>query len=212
MSVHVPGFVVEPEYNFLNFSRIKSCRRSFRVGIVHETVNVTDLVISEATLDEHVISTPVWINPNTSFPSICVRHVLCRKEVLQGLSRTSRNSLIPAIRKSRASFLYPFLSMNSRINLYPSGFARSGMSNSRLANASGTPPSRRTIILGSCNHGFDLKSVVVQTPRGQTVETRIQLEIVIIFWHFDVNRTATCSATSVARSVQLGSKQYFKIE
>ena len=60
----------------------------------------------------------------------------------------------------------------------------------------------------SSHHPWDLKSEVVQTLRGQTVETRIQLEIVIIFRHLDVNRTATCSATSVARSVQLGSIQY----
>ena len=75
------------------------CRWSFRVGIVHETINVIDLVISEATVDERVISTPVWINPNTSFHSICVRHVLCRKDVFQGLSRASCTSLIPTIRK-----------------------------------------------------------------------------------------------------------------
>ena len=67
------------------------------------------------------------------------------------------------------------------------------------------------VILGSSNQGFDLKSVVFRTLGGQTVETRIQLEIVINFRHFDVNRTATCSATSVARSVQLGSVQYFNI-
>ena len=94
------------------------------------------------------------------------------------------------------------------------------MCNSRLAKAPGIPPSRRTnrglisfllIILGSSNQGFDLKSVVFQTLGGQTVETRIQLEIVTNFRHFDVNRTATCSATSVARSVQLGSKKYFTI-
>ena len=47
------------------------------------------------------------------------------------------------------------------------------------------------MILGSCNQGFDLKSVVVQTLRGQTVETGIQLELVIIFWDFVVNRAAT---------------------
>ena len=40
------------------------------------------------------------------------------------------------------------------------------------------------IILGSCDQGFDLKSEVVQTLRGQTVKTGIQLQIVIIFWHF----------------------------
>ena len=65
----------------------------------HETVNVIDLVIREATLDEHVVRTPVWINPNTSFHSVCFCHVFCCKEVLQGLSRTSCKSLIPAIRK-----------------------------------------------------------------------------------------------------------------
>ena len=99
MSIHVPGFVIEPEHSFLNFARIQCCRWSFHIGIVHETVNVIDLVIGEATLDEHVVSTSVWIDPNTSFHSICVCHVLCRKKVLQGLSRTSCNSLVPANRK-----------------------------------------------------------------------------------------------------------------
>ena len=99
MSVHVPGFVVEPEYSFLNLSRNQSCHGPSASGSYTKTVNVIDLVISEATLDEPVISTPVWINPSTSFPSICVCHVLCREEVLQGLSRTSCNSLIPSIRK-----------------------------------------------------------------------------------------------------------------
>ena len=32
-----------------------------------ETVNVIDLVLCEATPNEHVVSTPVWISPNTSF-------------------------------------------------------------------------------------------------------------------------------------------------
>ena len=59
--------------------------------------------------------------------------------------------------------------------------------------ACATPPSRRTnrgpnqpllIILGSCDEGFDLKRKVVQTLRGQTVETGIHLEIVNIFCHF----------------------------
>ena len=149
MSVHVPGFVVEPEYSFLNLSRNQSCHGPSASGSYTKTVNVIDLVISEATLDEPVISTPVWINPSTSFPSICVCHVLCREEVLQGLSRTSCNSLIPFARSrlSRASFQCPFFSRNTRISSYPLLFARSGMCNSRLANAPGTPPSRRT------NHG-----------------------------------------------------------
>ena len=90
---------MEPERSFLNLARIQCCRWSFHIGIVHETVNVIDLVIGEATLDEHVVSTSVWIDPNTSFHSICVCHVLCCKEVLQGLSSTSCNSLVPAIRK-----------------------------------------------------------------------------------------------------------------
>ena len=174
---------------------------------------VIDLVISEATLDEHVISTPVWINPNTSFHSICVCHVPCRKEGLQALSTTSRKSLIPAIRKKSLvhSIFLVFLSSQ--------GFARSGMCNlpgQRAKNS--TEPTNQSwsnqlllIILGTCNQGFDLISAVVQTLRGQTVETRIQLEIVIMFWHFDVNRTATCSATSVARSMQLGSTRHFNI-
>ena len=69
-----------------------------KTGLLRRCLYMIGLVISEATLDEHVISTPVWINPNTSFHSICVCHVLCRKKVLQSLSRTSCNSLIPAIR------------------------------------------------------------------------------------------------------------------
>ena len=77
------------------------------------------------------------------------------------------------------------------------------MCNSRLANAPGIPPSRRT------NRG---PISFFSSSLDQTIETRIQLEIVIILRHFDVNRTATCSATSVARSVQLGSTQYFNIE
>ena len=59
-------------------------------------------------------------------------------------------------------------------------------------NAPGTPPRRnqswsnqlRLIILGSCDQGFNLKSTVIQTLRGQTVETGIPQKIVIIFWHF----------------------------
>ena len=58
VSIHVPKFVIEPEHSFLNFSRIQSCSWSFCLGIVHETVNVIDLVISETTLDEHVIRMP----------------------------------------------------------------------------------------------------------------------------------------------------------
>ena len=115
VSINVPRVVIEPEHSFLNLSRIQSCSFSFSLGIVHETLNVIDLVICETTLDEHVIRTPVWVNSNTSFHSICVCHVLCCKEVLQGPSST--------------------------------------------------------------------------------------------FALFDVNQTATCSATSVARSVQLGSIQ-----
>ena len=78
---------MEPERSFLNLARIQCCRWSFHIGVVHETVNVVDL------------GTSVWIDLNTSFHSICVCHVLCCKEVLQGLSRTSCNSLIPAICK-----------------------------------------------------------------------------------------------------------------
>ena len=139
---------MEPERSFLNLARIQCCRWSFHIGIVHETVNVIDLVIGEAALDEHVVSTSVWIDPNTSFHSNCVCHVLCCKEVLQGLSRTSCNSLVPAIRKKslgQSIFLAsPFCSRNNKISLYPSGFARSGMCNSLLASAPGTPPSQRT--------------------------------------------------------------------
>ena len=66
------------------------------------------------------------------------------------------------------------------------------MCNSLLASAPGTPPSGRTsrgpisffsLSLDPCNQGFDLKSGVVQTLRGQTIETGIQLELVIIFCH-----------------------------
>ena len=59
VSVHFPGFVVELEYSFLKLSRIQRCRWSDRVGVIHETVSVIDLVISEATLNEHVVSTLV---------------------------------------------------------------------------------------------------------------------------------------------------------
>ena len=48
---------MEPEHSFLNLSRIRSCSWSFRLGFVHETIDTC----------EHVIRTPVWINPNTSF-------------------------------------------------------------------------------------------------------------------------------------------------
>ena len=42
----------------LNLARIQSCRWSERVGIVHETVNVIDWVICEATPNDHVINRP----------------------------------------------------------------------------------------------------------------------------------------------------------
>ena len=68
-------FVMEPEHSFLNLSRIQSCSRSCCLGFVHETVNVIDLVVSEATLDEHVIRTPVWIKSNTSFQKSLAKSV-----------------------------------------------------------------------------------------------------------------------------------------
>ena len=213
MPVHVRGFVVDPEHSFLNLSRIQSCRWSFRVGIA----------LSEASLDEHVISKPVWINPNTSFHSICVCHVLCRKEVLQGLSRSreiASDRRFARSRLSRASFLYPFFLKEHQDQFVSFRFCEVWpvqLSPGQRARNSTEPTNQSwsnqllLIILGSCNQGFDLKSVVVQTLGGQTVETRTQLEIVII-WHLDGNQTATCSASSVARSVQLGSRQYFNIE
>ena len=116
------------------------------------------------------------------------------------------------------SIFLVFFLRNNRIILYLSGFARSGMYNFfAWPTRHRTPTSRRNqswsnqlllIILGSCDQGFDLKRVVVQALRGQTVETRIQLIIVIIFLAFlGVNWTATCSAARVARSVQLDSIQ-----
>ena len=195
MSIHVPGFVIESERSFLDLSWIQICPWSDRLGIVHETVNVIDLVIGEATLNEHVVSTSVWIDPNTSFHSICVCHVLCRKEVLQGLSRTSCNSLIPAIRKKslvQSIFLVSLLLKEQQDQFVSFRFCEvwhvQFSPGQRARNS--TEPTNQSwsnqlllIVLGSCNQGFDLKSVVVQTLRRQTVETGIQLEFVIIFRH-----------------------------
>ena len=143
MSVHIPRYVVKSECSFLNLSRIQRCPWSDRLGIVHETVNVIDLVIREATPDEQ--RTPVWINSNTSLHSICVCHVLLRRYLVHlSLGQRARNSK-------------------------PTSQSRSN---------------QRLLILGSCDQGFDFRSVVVQTLRGQTVETGIQVKIVIILWHF----------------------------
>ena len=99
VTVHITRFVVESECCFFNLTRIQSCRWSDRVGIVLATVNAIDLVICEATLNEHVTSTLVWINSDTSFHGICVCHVFCREEILQSLSRTASRGLTPASRK-----------------------------------------------------------------------------------------------------------------
>ena len=220
MSIHVPRFVIEPEHSFLNLSRIQSCSWSFRLGIVHETVNMIDLVISEATLDEHVIRTPVWINPNTSVHSVCVCHVLCCQEVLKGLSRTSCNSFIPAIRKKspvQSIFLVSLLlkehqnqfvsvrfceGLACAILAWPTHqeFHRAGesievqsaFSHHRWIPQPGLPPQKCSLQDSRREQGHNWKSSST-------------------FAIFDVNRTATCSATSVARSVQFGSIKYFNI-
>ena len=106
------------------------------------------------------------------------------------------------------------------MSLYPSGFARSGMCNSRLANArNSTEPTNQSwsnqlllVILGSCDQGFDFKRVVVQALRGQPIETGDTAENCHHLLTFlKVNQTATGSATNVAGSVQLGLIHHFNI-
>ena len=62
------------------------------------------------------------------------------------------------------------------------------------------------IILGSRNQGFDLRSVVFQTLGGQTVKTKIQLEIVIFRCELDCNllrhRCRTISASRLNKILQ----------
>ena len=59
-------FVVKSECRFHNLSRIQRCTRFDPLGIVHDIAFVIDLVIREATPDEHVVRTPGLINSDTS--------------------------------------------------------------------------------------------------------------------------------------------------
>ena len=136
MSIHVPRFVIEPQHSFQNLSWIQSCSRSFCLGFVHETANVIDLVISEATRSQHQLSRRLRMPCSLLQRSLA--GVCPGRRAIASYRRFARSRL------SRAPFLYPFLSRNTKISLYPSGFARSGMCNSRLAKALGIPPSRRT--------------------------------------------------------------------
>ena len=132
MSVHVPRLVVKSECRFLYLTSVQSCH----FGIVHETVNVIDLVICKATPNNHVVGKLVRIDSYTSFHIISICSVLCRKEILQRSSQTARDGFVLAIRAEslvRSIFLvylscvFSCLSFpgNTLICLIFSGFARS---------------------------------------------------------------------------------------
>ena len=108
MSVHVPRLVVKSECRFLYLTSVQSCH----FGIVHETVNVIDLVICKATPNTHVVGKLVRIDSYTSFHIISICRVLCRKEILQRSSQTVRDGFVLAIRAEslvRSIFLVSFI-------------------------------------------------------------------------------------------------------
>ena len=94
-------------------------------------VNVIDLIICEATPNEHVICTLVWINSNTSIHSNLLFSVAKKScKVCPGRRDMVSYRRFERSRLFSASLSYPCFSKNVKISLNSSGFARSGMCNS----------------------------------------------------------------------------------
>ena len=116
-----------------------------------------------------------WMLPSKELldlHNICVCMFLCRKEVSQGLSRTSCKGLIPAIRKK--SFVQSIFPVSLVLKEQQDQFV-----SFRFCEVWHVQPTDQScsnqhllIILGSCSQGFDLKSVAVQTLKGQTTGNR----------------------------------------
>ena len=141
---------------------------------------------------------------------------------LAGLSRTSCNILVPAIRKKslvQSIFLVSLLLKEQQDQFVSFRFREVWhvqFSPGQCARNSTEPTNQWSnqlllIVLGSCNQGFDLKVQSSRLSEGKPLKQgynwNSSSSFVIVN---NVNRTATCSATSVARSVQIWA-QYFNI-
>ena len=137
---------------------------------------MTDLVIREATPDEHVASTPVSPAFTASaYAMFSVAKKSCdgvrwpHTGDSQGVACPEHLSCIPFFLKEQQDYLVPFRFREVwHVQLSPGQRARNSQADEPVVVQSELGPATKA----------------VQTLRGQSVETGIQLNIVIIFGQF----------------------------
>ena len=169
-----PRFVIKPECSFLNLTRIQICRWSDRLWIVHCDKHAC-LDQFQHQLSQH-LHMPCFLSPRNLARS--VQDGVRRPHIGDSQGVECPEHLSCYFLKEQQDQVVSFR-FREIWHVQPSPGQRTG--NSTKPTNQSWSNQLLLITLESCDQGFDLRSVVVQTLRGQTVETGIQLKIVIIF-------------------------------